>query len=95
MQKSLLSQADILAARCIEILDDTQKKNDLSAQIMCIVCDKITEHYQRAAITQLYETQTLLVEKINQMEEAANGNTDNTNKPDTGNDDTAGEYQPV
>jgi len=95
MNKSTLAQADILAARCIELLDDTQKKNDLSPQVMLIVCDKITGHFQRAAVTSLYETQTMLVEKINKMEEAANGNTDNPDKLNPGNDDSAGEHQPV
>lgn len=88
MNKSLLSQADILADRCIQILDDTQTKNDLSAQIMLIVCDKITGHYQRKAVTSLYETQTMLVEKINKMEEEQNGHTDNPDKPNPGADDS-------
>lgn len=95
MDKSALALVEIITARVIEILDRAAKENELSPQLMVIVADKIMARYQRAAITSLYATQTMLVDKINQMEGAENGNTDHTNKPGTGNDDTAGEYQPV
>jgi hypothetical protein len=95
MDRSALALVEIITARAIEILDGAAKENELSPQLMVIVAEKIMARYQRAAITSLYATQTMLVDKINQTEETGNGNTDNTNKPDTGNDDTAGEYQPV
>jgi len=95
MNKSTVAITDILAARAIQLLEDAKTQNGLNEQLMLIVCDKITGHYQRAAVTSLYEVQTMLVEKINKMEEAANGNTDNPDKLNPGNDDSAGEHQPV